>query len=120
MDWSSYEAAYNEAYGETPEIRRILKECRRGTPGSQEEFRQLFVFGDQDAGNFARFQAKYNLLVSGSRWSRLSEGTSGFPALIDEVCQFIHQVVARQRQQNVGYAEQRMMLSPQLTRPQAR
>ena len=119
MDWSSYEAAYNEAYGEAPEIRRILKEYNRGTPGSQEEFRRLFVFGDQDSGNFARFQAKYNLLGSGSRWSRLGEGASGFPELIDEVCRFIHQIIARQRQQNIGYAEQRMMLSPQLTRPQA-
>ena len=120
VDWSSYEAAYNEAYGETPEIRRILKEYNLGTRGSQEEFRRLFVFGDQDAGNFARFQAKYNLLVSGSRWSRLCVEDSGFPDLIDEVCRFIHQIIARQRRQNIGYAEQRMMLNPQLTRPQAR
>ena len=65
VDWRHYESRYQAAYGEIPPIRDILERHRSGDPGAAEEFHRLFVLGDQDAGNFARFQAKFNLLLSG-------------------------------------------------------
>ena len=119
VDWRAYEAAYGEAYGERPPIRDVLRRCNDGAPGAREDFRRLFVFGDKDAGNFARFQAKYNLLIAGGDWPRLARGEAEFSNVVDEVCAFIHKIVARQREQGIGYAEQRMLLSPGFTRPQA-
>ena len=120
VDWQAYEAGYKEAYGEIPPIREILQRCNLGIPGALEDFQRLFVFGDQDAGNFGRFQAKFDLLIHGSNWAGFSRGASGFPALVNEVCNFIHKIVRRQRLQNIGYADQRMMLNPRFTRVQAR
>jgi adenosine deaminase len=120
VDWTAYESAFQEAYGESPQIRKILEQCKLGSPGAQEEFQRLFVFGDKDAGNFARFQAKYNLLVKGSSWADFSQEDSAFGARVNEVCSFIRKIIARQRQQNVGYAEQRMTLSRELTPTQAK
>ena len=65
VDWSSYESVFRGVYGEDPDISRILDGAGNGVPGSEEEFRRLFVFQDEDSGSFERFQAKYNILVSG-------------------------------------------------------
>ena len=86
VDWTAYESAFQEAYGESPQIRKILEQCKLGSPGAQGEFQRLFVFGDKDAGNFARFQAKYNLLVKGSSWADFSQEDSAFGARVNEVC----------------------------------
>ena len=86
VDWTSYREAFQEAYGEFPPIREILERYNVGAPGAQEEFQRLFVFGDKDAGNFARFQAKYNLLVKGSSWADFSQEDSAFGARVNEVC----------------------------------
>ena len=120
VDWSFYEAAYQEAYGELPPIREILKKYSLGDPRAQEEFHDLFVFIDKDAGNFQRFQAKYNLFTTGNDWARFSQGGSAFATVVDGVCSFIHKIIARQRAQNVGYAEQRMALNRKFTPAQKR
>ena len=120
VDWESYERDFQEAYGQVPAIRAILKRCNAGSPGALEEFKKLFVFSDQDAGNFARFQAKYNLLVSGIGWTKSLLPDSQFPKYVTEICGFAHRIIARQRRQNIGYAEQRMTLNPRLTKAQAK
>ena len=120
VDWETYEVDFQEAYGQVPGIRAILERYNAGSPGALEEFKKLFVFSDQDAGNFARFQAKYNLLLSGISWTKSLLPDSQFPRFVAEICGFAHKIIARQRQQNVGYAEQRMTLSPRLTRSQAK
>ena len=120
VDWEPYEAAFQDAYGERPTVRKILTLCRFGTPGAQEQFKQLFVFKDQDSGNFKRFQAKYNLLISGSSWAELPRARDNFPKLVSEVCSFMRKIVSRQQKQNIGYAEQRMMLDPSLSSAEKR
>ncbi len=115
VDWSLYEVAYQEAYGELPPIREILEKYSLGDPNAQEEFQDLFVFSDKDAGNFERFQAKYNLFTTGNNWARFSRGRRAFATVVDGVCSFIHKILAIQRVQNVGYAEQRMALNRKFT-----
>ena len=120
VDWHTYEAGYLEAYGALPPIRSVLERHRSGDLTAIEEFRRLFVFADADGGDFARFQAKYDLLIGGSDFSKHRRGEASFASAVDELCSFIHMIVARQREQGIGYAEQRMLLSPSFTRAQTR
>ena len=79
----------------------ILERYRDGDAGADAEFDRPCVFGDA-AGNFDRFQAKFNMLNHGSDWAGFSRGEVSFSTLVDQVARFIHQIVARQRQQNMG------------------
>ncbi len=120
VDWSSYESVFLRVYKRDTNICRILDEARRGVPGSDEEFRRLFVFQDEDGGSFERFQAKYNMLVSGSGRSALSNGSSAHSTLALNTANFLRQILDRQLQQGVAYSEQRCTLSPVFTQDQAR
>ena len=120
VDWSSYEEYYREVYGERPAIREILKQCRAANPGADEAFRRLFVLQDEDGGSFARFQAKYNMLNVGAGWARYLGTDSAFSAVVAGICGFIRRITARQRAENIGYAEQRMSLNSRFTPTQAR
>ena len=119
-DWTAYRSNFERVYGAVPPITEILERCRHGTPGSQTEFDQLFIFGDADSGNFERFQAKYDLLLHGSASAAFSRGEAPLSVLIDDVRSFIHKTIARQRRQNVGYIEQRITLGQRYAREQAK
>lgn len=119
VDWTAYQDNYHRVYGVRPPITEILERCRRGVADSGSEFHRLFVFGDADAGNFARFQAKYDMLLHGGDSARFSRGEVSLSVLIDGICRFIHQTVAAQRRQNVGYIEQRMNVGLRYSRAQA-
>ena len=91
-----------------------------GGPEFEAEFRNLFVFGDEDGGNFPRFQAKYNMLVAGSAWSTFSRGNMALSEVAEEVAHFMRQVLERQLREGLSYSEQRMTLNPRFTQGQAR
>lgn len=120
VDWTAYQSNYQRAYGVFPPIAEILERHGRGDTGARTEFERLFVFGDDDGGNFDRFQAKYDILIHGSASAWFTNGEAPLSALIDEKCTFIHKTMARQRQQNVGYIEQRMTLGSRYTQAQAK
>ena len=119
VDWTAYQGNYHRVYGVVPPIAEILERCRRGVDGSRSEFHRLFVFGDDDCGDFARFQAKYDLLLHGGDSARFSRGEAPLSVLIDGICRFIHSTIAAQRRQNVGYIEQRMNVGLRYSREQA-
>lgn len=119
VDWTTYEEPYRQVYGDHAPIRRVLESCRAGEPGSDEAFRRLFTFRDEDGGNFARFQAKYNLLNAGAGWAAFQGGESGFDSFVVSLCGFLEKIMLRQRTQNIGYAEQRMGLNSRFTPAQA-
>ena len=52
IDWSFYEKTYERAYGGRPPVRDILERHQAGDPDAASAFRDLFVFGNADAGNF--------------------------------------------------------------------
>ena len=120
VDWSAYESAFEEVYGEVPPIRRVLERSRNAVPESEEEFRKLFVFRDEDGGDFPRFQAKYNMLVAGSAWSTFSRGNVALSEVTEEIAHFMRQILVRQLREGISYSEQRMTLSPRFTQGQAR
>ena len=120
VDWSLYEESYQEVYGERPAVREILQQCRGAKPGTEEAFRRLFILQDEDGGSFLRFQAKYNMLNVGTGWASYLGSDPDFSAIVAGVCGFIRQIIARQRAENIGYAEQRMSLNSRFTPKQAR
>lgn len=122
VDWRFYESAFERAYGERPRLREILERHRAGDPEARWEFRQLFVFGDADAGNFERFQAKFNLLINGSAMMHAVAGTHAdpLPGIADEIDFFVARMLSDQRRQGIGYAEQRLMFGPPFTNEMAR
>jgi adenosine deaminase len=117
VDWRFYEATFERAYGERPPLREILERHRAGDPDAARAFRRLFVFGDADAGNFARFQAKFNLLINGSELMNAATGNHADPVapLAAEIDFFVTRMLADQRRQGIAYAEQRMMFGPPFT-----
>ena len=117
VDWGFYETMFERAYGERPPVREILERHRAGDPTARDAFRRLFVFGDADAGNFERFQAKFNLLINGSEIMNAAAGKHAdpVPPLAEEIDFFITRMLADQRRQGIAYAEQRMMFGPPFT-----
>ena len=119
VDWSAYRENFGRAYGQKPQIADMLERCRTGGCGADAEFEQLFVFGDDDAGNFDRFQAKYDMLIHGMDAVRYSAGEVSMLKLLDGIGGFIHKIMARQRSEGVAYIEQRMTLGSKYTPKQA-
>jgi adenosine deaminase len=122
VDWRWYEATFERAYGAPSPLRDILARHRAGDPAAREAFRRLFVFGDEDAGSFDRFQAKFNLLINGSEFMNAARGAHGdpVPALAEEVDFFVARMLADQRRQGVAYAEQRLLLGKAFSNERAK
>ena len=120
VDWAVYRRNYLRVYGSVPPVEEILERCRNGASGAHAEFERLFVFGDQDGGNFERFQAKYDMLIHGVDSIRYSDGRVSLPTLIAGIRSFMHQTIAKQRKEGVGYIEQRMTLGSKYTEVQAK
>lgn len=66
IDWEWYEEKYKTVYGETSQARQLVERYKNGDKNVANEFEQLCVFGDKDAGDFMRFLAKSNLFWAGS------------------------------------------------------
>jgi hypothetical protein len=110
VDWGYYEHAYEQAYGLPPPVREIVSRHRAGDPAASKEFADLFVFGDEDGGNFEKFLAKFSLLISGSEIIRLRRYDDPVPPLLREMEYFIRSMLEDQRGDAIGYAEQRLLL----------
>lgn len=115
IDLSHYEQSYEEAYGVSTPVREILSRHEAGDPAAAAHFRELFVFGEEDAGNFARFQAKFNLIIAssvGSFSGKLSRmfGCSADTLIAEEITEVTAAICKEQERQGIRYAEQRLLL----------
>ena len=97
-DWGAYEDHYEEVYGIRPGMEEIVVRVGAGDRSARREFRDLYVFGEGDAGNFPRFQAKMNVLSSGRTTSQQG---------LDAEIHFARKAMETQARQGVRYAEQR-------------
>lgn len=115
VDLSHYERSYEEAYGVGTPVREILSRHEAGDPAAATHFQNLFVFGEEDAGNFARFQAKFNLILAGSvasfcgKLARI-QGRSADMLMAEEVTEVTAAICQEQERQGIRYAEQRLLL----------
>lgn len=111
VDWPRYESAYLAAYGVPSPARTLVARHARGED-VRAAWEELFVFGPADAGNFARFQAKFDLLLAGSAFG---EPDATDEALVGEMRFFVERILAEQVRQGTGYAEHRMLFPPTFT-----
>ncbi|HEV7649899.1 MAG TPA: hypothetical protein VGP26_17265 [Actinophytocola sp.] len=115
--WDWYEEHMRAAYGTVPPTRDVVERYRRGDPEAEALFAELFVFGDRDAGNFDRFQAKFNLLGAGSAlFDREAPGAD----IESEVAAYTAAIRADHARNGVTYAETRLLLGPTLAGPRDR
>jgi adenosine deaminase len=114
VSWERYEAGMEAAFGTVPPVREILERQRQGDPGADRAFAELFVFGDSDAGNFDRFQAKFNLLIAGSATAERDPSPAAVAA---EVGSFARSIRAAHRADGIAYAEYRTLLGRDLEAP---
>ncbi len=63
IDWSSYVEAFQAAYGRRPDPAAMFRRAAGDQPAAVEELRRHFVFTEEDGPDFARFSAKFNLLI---------------------------------------------------------
>ncbi len=110
VDWSFYEKSFLEHYDRPSPMREIVDRHRAGDPSARPEFHELFVFGDADAGSFNRFQAKFNSLIAGSDLVRLHTFDDPVAAILEELGYFIGRMLEDQARDDIGYAEQRMLM----------
>ncbi len=115
VDWPLYEEAFEQAYGCRSPARELLARRSAGEAALETVWRDVFVFGDRDAGNFARFQAKFNLLIAGSAFRRRDEAAA-LGELLGELRFYVDRILSAQREQGVGYAEHRMLFGPDTPR----
>jgi len=117
VQWDWYEAEMEAAFGACPPTRTIVERHRSGDATAAAIFDRLFVFGDDDAGNFDRFQAKFNLLIAGSSMLAAEEGPD---EIAREVGAFADAIRADHLRQGITYAEQRFTLGKDLCTPSDR
>ena len=109
-DWEPYETYHEQVYGTRTGVEEIVRRAKAGDPVARREFQELYVFAEQDAGSFARFQAKINIL----KYKR--------PTYRHGLAEEMHHArgaVEAQVSQGVRYAEQRNMISRHQTSEEA-
>ncbi len=104
VEWDWYEAEFEAAYGFVPPTRELVERYRVGDGSVIPAFTDLFVVGDADAGSFARFQAKGNLIWAATDYTpgRFEREVLGYAAMVRD------DYVA----QGIAYAEFRVCALP--------
>ena len=109
--WDWYEEGMRRVYGDCPPTREIVERYRGGDATAVDDFERAFVFGDEDAGNFDRFSAKFNLLNVGTELPAYFKGVEGAEErLANEIAFFLDAIREHQIAQGIGHAEQRIFL----------
>ena len=108
IDWSLYIDQFERAYGRRPDPVALLRDAL--DRGQLDALREHYVYGDRDRGDFAQFQAKFNMAICIYRywWSALGDQ--------DEIWR---RVIAHHRREGLRYVEYRSMAPYDHTQPDA-
>lgn len=106
-----------QAYGLRPPVREILERHVGGDVSAAADYERLFVFGDDDAGNFERFLAKFDLLVTPSAMTPFKEAQARVAEVVTEVRYFADAIRADHMRNGIAYAETRVLLGATLDSP---
>jgi adenosine deaminase len=58
VQFEEYEERMQDVFGFVPPVRELVERFREGDQSAVQEFADVFVFSDDDAGSFARFEAR--------------------------------------------------------------
>ena len=115
--WDLYEAGMEAAYGTVPPAREVVERYRRGDAEAAAEFEDLYVFGDEDAGNFDRFQAKGNLMALSLA---LNDPEAGPAEIAAETAEIVAGIRADHIRHGISYAEHRILFGVDADTPRNR
>ena len=99
VDWSLFVSGYERAFGVRPDPDRLFREGLRSKKG-RETFRRHYVYGEEDGGDFARFQAKFDLLICLYRY---------WAQHLHREEEVLWRIVERHRREGLEYVEYRAM-----------
>ena len=100
VDWSLFVDSYEQAFGIRPDPVSLFREALAGGAAGRERLCHHYVVGPEDRGDFARFQAKFNLAICLYRyWRRALQR--------EEVV--VRRILARHRAEGLDYVEYRAM-----------
>lgn len=98
IDWSLFVDACEQAYGVRPDPVALYRDALSDPSEGFARFKKHVVYGEKDAGDFGRFQAKFNLIICLMRHMRKT-GIGLGP--------YFRAVVERHRQEGIAYIEYR-------------
>ena len=98
IDWRLFVDAYESAYGTRPDPVALYRDALSDPSTGFARFKEHFVYGEKDAGDFGRFQAKFNLIICLMRHMR----NTGIGLET-----YFKQVVERHRREGITYIEYR-------------
>ncbi|ETW94567.1 MAG: hypothetical protein ETSY1_34300, partial [Candidatus Entotheonella factor] len=110
IDWGLFIKGFEETFGVRPNPIELYEEALHGGESGRRRFQHHYVYGHDDAGDFARFQAKFNFLICVYRYWRQELQRE------DEV---LRQIVERHRREGIDYIEYRGMASIGPDEPEA-
>jgi hypothetical protein len=110
VDWSLFVRAYEKAFGVRPDPVALFRAALDGDPAGLERFKRHYAYGEEDQGDFSRFQAKFNLAISLYRhWWHV----------LDRAPEIVRRVLERHRQEGLKYVEYRAMAPYDSNSPEA-
>jgi adenosine deaminase len=115
--WSHYERQYERAFGRPSPARAIVARHLAGDPQAAADFERLFVFGDDDAGSFAKFQAKFDLVTVASRVGFAYREEEHVPEALAEIRDVARTVLDDQAVEGITHAEQRFFFGREAPLP---
>ena len=102
VDWSPFQDAFEEAYGTRPDPAELFADALNpGGDRALQRLRDLYVYTEADGGDFARFMAKFNLVICLARFWRFKLQRYG---------EIVESIVERHRSEGLDYVEYRAML----------
>lgn len=100
VDWTLFTDSFERAFGRRPDPVVLFRDALAGAPGGRQRLRDHYVFPLRDDGDFGRFMARLNLLISLYRHWRRRPGGEGA---------LVRRIVERHRREGLDYVEYRAM-----------
>ena len=64
IDWTPFTDAYEEAYGIRPDPIALYRDALSNPTAGLAKFKEHYIYTEKDGGDFGRFKAKFNLIIS--------------------------------------------------------
>ena len=64
IDWRLFTDAYERAYGTRPDPIALFRDAASDPSAGLDKLREYYIYTQKDGGDFGRFQAKFNLVIS--------------------------------------------------------
>ncbi|MEM7031058.1 MAG: adenosine deaminase [Chloroflexota bacterium] len=100
MDWTEFVTVYEAAFGIKLNPISLFHDGLHGGDAGLARFRRQVVYGEEDGGDFGRFQAKINLSAGLSAYYRQA---------LSKESLIMKQVVDAHRNEGIDYVEYRML-----------